>query len=117
MASDETEPTQQLNNEEWGVERRTSYIGLLLHTTKGKAILAMGVLHTLIVSGCLTAAYFFTGLNTTLGLTVVYGIAVTINTYVNNKENQLTLKTTLVFIVVIPLVITLLLITGYEFIV
>jgi len=116
MTSDEPETTQQLSDGEWGVNRRTSYVELLLHTTKGKAILAMGVLHTIIVSGCLTAAYFFTGLNITLGLTVSYAVAVTINTYVNNKENQVTLKTTLVFIVVIPLLITLMLIGGYEFI-
>ena len=98
---------------EMDVPTNPTYTHLLLHTKKGKAVLAMGVLHTIIVVGCLTAAYFIAGIETTIGLTVLYTIAVTINTYINNSKKQSMLWLTILFIVIIPMTISLIIIAGY----
>lgn len=115
MSSDQSESTEKTDtHNSWETTHHTTYLGLLLGTKKGKAILAMGVIHTVIVAGCLTAAYFFTGIKATFGMAGVYTVLVSINTYINNKEKQLTLKTTLVFIILIPLTVTLFTVAGYE---
>jgi ABC-type microcin C transport system permease subunit YejE len=111
-----TEEILDGDDPETNVPTNPTYKHLLIHTKKGRAVLAMGILHTTTVSGCLTAAYFIAGIETTIGLTVLYTIAVTINTYVNNKKNRSMLWLTILFIVIIPMIISLLIITGYMLI-